>query len=68
MVSAIAGSPSQVFGVLNGTSESIAMVMCGMAALAVAGVLRRTGTLQRHTRDIVSGGSSPVPLEATAHV
>ena len=50
MVSTLQGSPSQVFGLLTGASESVGLILLGIAALATAGVIRRLGTLRSHQR------------------
>jgi hypothetical protein len=67
MVSALQGSPSRLFDFQNGTPEPIVMVLCGVAALAVAGVLRRIGTLQPDRHDSGASGRSQAQHEAPAH-
>jgi hypothetical protein len=67
MVSALQGSLSRLFDIQNGPSESIVMVLCGVAALALAGVLRRIGTPQSDGHDTVVSVRSHARREAPAH-
>jgi hypothetical protein len=67
MVSALQASPSRVFYFQYGMSEPIVMVLCGVAALAIAGVLRRIGTLQPDRHHTVASVRSHAQHEAPAH-